>query len=1030
MSLRKRKFIGELTKKDLYKKLIAGGIIISILLAVWMFLPGVIDTLFGGSRGHFDTHDPLPPPGGPYNLDPIPFEPRIVIDPTKITLDLLEMLRDLLDPQNIDIEGDFSDFNITNFDIPLFYINDVGPVVGAPGYHESMRQNTYDTMAADGTRWTRSKTVMLPVNDRITNFTVPYTTSSCREVTFIMNSTETINLRIPVFPYTPKYVNDSASFIGSFGTNPIPDDDVLYNDTYEGLEVRAYGLPSYSEAVNFSYRVVNDYSMSLGREGDYRDGFGIYNSLTPAAANLTSAFTNYLQIPGVGSSRDLAPYLNSHSQFAAAYTNLSAMYNKASSPTHEILAGIVTYLYATYDVFTTFPERPGDGQDMVEWFLSRPKTTFPNAGGTPYDFAAAFTMLARAFDIPARLVTGYYDWDGDNVMTLSNVYAWAEAYLPESNPSDNHWINYEFVPQFNSTQMLPVVQDIIVIDNPANGEIFLSPTGLPLNLRMFTNATINDITYSVDGGAPISVISSGLTFLGYPGAWCLNDTFNVTSPGVHTIQAFMQTTNGSVTSQTNTFIVNQETGYFVSVNSPVNNSVINTTTIILDYTAVNSSAITGASYSVFYTNNGTPAILNAPIPPMPSQVWPFMLAVNGTFSLVITIITELGIFTSLSTFGSVLFSRYPPDLLPDASFYPLPSTVVPGQPVTFVHSGSNGNGNATYQWDFGDGTPNSTQENPTHFYSTPGVYNVTLTVTDADGDVSTITWTYAVTVVPNTIPDPVVVVNATHITPGQSIWFNHTGSPGDPPYIRSWIFGDGFSAGNATPVVHQYLTEGNYTAYLTITDGNNDTRTSVPINIVVSWNLYPTAWFRVNGSSTPMFISSGDSVQFTHTGSNGDTPTTTWQWNFGDGSPNATVENPLHMYNATGSHTVTLTVTDNNGDQDIYRWVGCINVNVYVTELTVDFTPKYVEIFQNITISGNLRYINGTGIGGQSISLRIEYWLGATLQAFNTTVAVTAAGTGFFQATIQVLTSSDLIRVIANFAGTPVLLASTAQVVG
>jgi len=68
-------------------------------------------------------------------------------------------------------------------------------------------------------------------------------------------------------------------------------------------------------------------------------------------------------------------------------------------PDHDILQAIVTYLYDNYDVFTSFPARPGAGQDMVEWFLSRPKTTYPNASGTPYDFATAFTMLARAFDI-------------------------------------------------------------------------------------------------------------------------------------------------------------------------------------------------------------------------------------------------------------------------------------------------------------------------------------------------------------------------------------------------------------------------------------------------------------------------------------------------------------------------------------------------------------------------------------------------------------------------------------------------------
>ncbi|UCG69452.1 MAG: PKD domain-containing protein [Thermoplasmata archaeon] len=43
----------------------------------------------------------------------------------------------------------------------------------------------------------------------------------------------------------------------------------------------------------------------------------------------------------------------------------------------------------------------------------------------------------------------------------------------------------------------------------------------------------------------------------------------------------------------------------------------------------------------------------------------------------------------------------------------------------------------TYEWDFNDGSPNSTEENPTHIYSAPGVYNVTLTVTDKQGNSDT-----------------------------------------------------------------------------------------------------------------------------------------------------------------------------------------------------------------------------------------------------------------------------------------------------
>jgi PKD repeat protein len=40
---------------------------------------------------------------------------------------------------------------------------------------------------------------------------------------------------------------------------------------------------------------------------------------------------------------------------------------------------------------------------------------------------------------------------------------------------------------------------------------------------------------------------------------------------------------------------------------------------------------------------------------------------------------------------------------------------------------------------------------------------------------------------------------------------------------------------------------------------------------------------------------------------------TEWSWNFGDGSPSSSAEDPTHTYGAPGTYTVSLTVTDSNG---------------------------------------------------------------------------------------------------------------------
>jgi PKD repeat protein len=64
----------------------------------------------------------------------------------------------------------------------------------------------------------------------------------------------------------------------------------------------------------------------------------------------------------------------------------------------------------------------------------------------------------------------------------------------------------------------------------------------------------------------------------------------------------------------------------------------------------------------------------------------------------------------------------------------VPGTATVGTPVAFQATAtlSGCAGSATYAWSFGDGTPGSTQQNPSHTYATAGTFPYTLTVS-ADG---------------------------------------------------------------------------------------------------------------------------------------------------------------------------------------------------------------------------------------------------------------------------------------------------------
>jgi len=64
--------------------------------------------------------------------------------------------------------------------------------------------------------------------------------------------------------------------------------------------------------------------------------------------------------------------------------------------------------------------------------------------------------------------------------------------------------------------------------------------------------------------------------------------------------------------------------------------------------------------------------------------------------------------------------------------------------VAFFGAAYGGNGSYAFSWDFGDDNT-SEEQNPTHTYASPGNYTVTLTVTDAEDNISEdTTWAFIV----------------------------------------------------------------------------------------------------------------------------------------------------------------------------------------------------------------------------------------------------------------------------------------------
>ncbi|HOT50562.1 MAG TPA: PKD domain-containing protein, partial [Candidatus Hydrogenedentes bacterium] len=121
-----------------------------------------------------------------------------------------------------------------------------------------------------------------------------------------------------------------------------------------------------------------------------------------------------------------------------------------------------------------------------------------------------------------------------------------------------------------------------------------------------------------------------------------------------------------------------------------------------------------------------------------------------------------------------------------------------------------------WSWDFGDGSPISTDQAPLHTYSLAGYYDVTLSVTTANGSDSERKNVY-VSVSPATNPSAAFSAAPTSGSNPLTVQFTDQSTPGSTAIAGwSWNFGDGTTSTERNPV-HTYTSNGSFTVSLTVT---------------------------------------------------------------------------------------------------------------------------------------------------------------------------------------------------------------------
>lgn len=280
---------------------------------------------------------------------------------------------------------------------------------------------------------------------------------------------------------------------------------------------------------------------------------------------------------------------------------------------------------------------------------------------------------------------------------------------------------------------------------------------------------------------------------------------------------------------------------------------------------------------------------------------------TGLFSVSLTVTSSNGCANTVTLNDYIAIVPPAADFAADTTSGCLPLE------VQFTDSSVSGQNIVSWFWGFGDGTT-STLQNPTHIFTDPDVFDISLVIINDEGCTDTLVRNNYVRAGNRPVAD--FSVSTRDLCLYGSVDFNDL-STGDANQWL-WNFGDGNTSADQNPT-YAYSDTGVFTiSLIAISNGCRDTIVR-PDYIHVA---PPDAKFGVSMSCDTPYT-----VQFNDISLAPDT----WLWNFGDGTT-SNLQNPIHTFAARGRYTVTLTVEDTTS--------GCFDIEaleIWISDPVADF---------------------------------------------------------------------------------------------